>query len=130
MPPVPGVLAAVLALMSALVPGSFVLVAIGFSEGRLSSLEWGLLLVPVCLTVGLVVGAVLLLIGRSWVTLVVTAAALALLIFGGTVFAGWAEGAPGFGLASGLLPAVTAVLGALPVVRRWVAGRRAERSGA
>jgi hypothetical protein len=128
LPPVPGVLAVVLALISALVPGFFVLVAIGFSGGRLSSLEWGLLLVPVCLTVGLIVGAVLLMIGRDWVTLVVAAGALALLILGGTVFGGWAEGAPGFGLASGLLPAATAVLGALPVVRGWVTGRRAERS--
>jgi hypothetical protein len=114
--------------MSALVPGFFVLIALGFSGGRLSSLEWGLLVVPSLLTVGLVVGAVLLLIGRSWVTVVVSGAALALLILGGTVFGGWAAGAPVFALATGLLPAAAAVLAARPVVRSWVAGRRAERS--
>jgi hypothetical protein len=127
-PPVPGVIAAALALMSALVPGFFVLAALGFSGGRLSGLEWGLLLVPLCLTVGLVVGSILLLIGRSWLALVVSAGALALLILGGTAFGGWAAGAPGFALTSGLLPAVAAVLAARPVVRGWVAGRRAERS--
>jgi hypothetical protein len=126
---VPGALAVVLALMSGLVPGFFVLAALGFSGGRLSGLEWGLLIVPLCLTAGLVVGAVLLLLGRSWATLVVSAGALALLILGGTVFGGWAEGAPVFALTTGLLPAAAAVLAARPVVRGWVAGRRAERSG-
>jgi hypothetical protein len=124
----PGVVAVALALMSALVPGFFVLVALGFSGGDLSALEWGLLLIPAALTVGLVVGVVLLLIGRSWVLLTVAAGALAVLIIGGTVFGGWAEGAPGFALVSALLPAAAAVLAARPVVRGWVAARRVERS--
>jgi hypothetical protein len=125
----PAVVAVALALMSALVPGFFVLIALGFSGGRLTGLEWGLLLIPAGLTVGLVAGVVLLLIGRSWLVLVVAAAALALLILGGTVFGGWAEGAPVFALVSALLPATAAVLAARPAVRGWVALRRVERSG-
>ena len=125
----PAVVAVALALMSALVPGFFVLIALGFSGGRLSGVEWGLLLIPACLTVGLVVGVVLLLIGRSWVVLVVAAGALALLILGGTVFGGWAQGAPVFALVSALLPAAAAVLAARPAVRGWVARRRVERTG-
>jgi hypothetical protein len=124
----PAVVAVALALMSALVPGFFVLIALGFSGGRLSGVEWGLLLIPAGLTVALVVGVVLLLIGRSWVVLAVAAGALALLIAGGTVFGGWAEGAPVFALVTALLPAAAALLAARPVVRGWVAGRQAERS--
>lgn len=125
----PAVVAVALALMSALVPGFFVLIALGFSGGQLSAVEWGLLLIPAALTVGLVAGVVLLLVGRSWGLLTVAAGALALLIVGGTVFGGWAEGAPVFALVSALLPAAAAALAARPVVRGWVAARRAERSG-
>ena len=124
----PAIVAGALALISALVPGFFVLIALGFSGGRLTAVEWGLLLIPASVTVGLVVGVVLLLIGRSWIVLVVAAGALALAIVGGTVFGGWAAGAPVFALVSALLPAAAAVLAARPAVRGWIALRRAQRS--
>ncbi|MGY2128078.1 hypothetical protein [Blastococcus sp. SYSU DS0617] len=125
LPPVPGLIAAPLAVFSGLVPGFFVLVVVGFSGGRLSGLEWLLLVVPLALTLGLLVGAVLLLLGRSWRVVAVSGAVLGLLIIGGTLFAGWAENALGLGISTGLFPALTAVLASLPSVRAWVAARRA-----
>lgn len=65
-PPLPAIVAAPLAVLSAFAPGLFFLVAIGFSGGRLSGLEWLLLVVPLGLSLGLLVGAALLLLGRSW----------------------------------------------------------------
>ncbi len=118
-------LAALLAVLSALAPGLFFLVAFAFSEGRPSGQEWLVLLVPLALSLGLLVGAVLLVLGRSWLVVTVPAALLGLGIIGGTLFGGWAEGAAGFGLATGLLPALSAVLASLPRVRGWVAARRA-----
>jgi hypothetical protein len=126
-PPVPAIVAALLAVLSALAPGFFFLVALGFSGGDLSGLEWLLLVVPLGLSLGLLIGATLLLLGRSWRVVAVPAAALGLLIIGGTLFGGWADGALGFGLSTGLFPAVTAVLAARPSVRDWVAARQASR---
>ncbi len=122
-PPLPAILAAPLAVLSAFAPGLFFLAAVGFSGGNLSGLEWLLLVVPLGLSLGLLIGAVQLLLGRSWRIVAVSGAVLALLIIGGTLFGGWAEGALGFGLATGLLPAAAAVLASLPSVRAWVAGR-------
>lgn len=124
-PPVPALLAAPLAVLSAFAPGLFFLVALGFSGGQLSGLEWLLLIVPLALSVGLLVGAVLLVLGRSWRVVTVPAAVLGLLIIGGTLVGGWADGALGFALSTGLFPASTAVLASLPAVRAWVAARRA-----
>lgn len=124
LPPVPAIVAAPLAVLSAFAPGFFFLVALGFSGGNLSGLEWLLLTVPLGLSLGLVTGAVLLLLGRSWRVVAVSGAVLALLILGGTLFGGWADGALGFGLSTGLLPAATAALASLPRVRAWVAARR------
>ena len=124
-PPAAALVAAPLALLSALVPGLFFLVAFAFSGGSAEGTEWLVLLVPLALCIGLVVGAVLLLMGRSWLVLTVPAAVLGGGIIGGTVFGGWADGALGFGLTSGLLPAAAAVLAALPSVRSWVTARRA-----
>ncbi|WP_137161640.1 hypothetical protein [Blastococcus sp. CCUG 61487] len=126
-PPAAAVLAAVLAMLSALAPGLFFLIAFGFSGGSPSGQEVLVLLVPLVLALGLVVGAVLLLIGRSWLVVAAAGAVLGLMIIGGTVFGGWADGAAGIGLAMGLLPAVAAVLAALPAVRGWVAARRPAR---
>jgi hypothetical protein len=123
-PPVPAVLAAVLAVLSAFAPGLFFLIALGFSGGP-SGQEWLVLLVPLALSVGLLVGAVLLLLGRSWLVVTVPAALLGLVIIGGTLFGGWADGALGFGLSTGLLPALGAVLASSPRVRGWVAARSA-----
>lgn len=124
LPPVPAIVAAPLAVLSAFAPGFFFLVALGFSGGNLSGLEWLLLVVPLALSLGLVVGAVLLLLGRSWRVVTVSGAVLALLIIGGTLFGGWAEDALGVALSTGLLPAATAVLASLPSVRAWVTARR------
>jgi hypothetical protein len=124
-PPVPAIVAAPLAVLSAFAPGFFFLIALGFSGGNLSGLEWLLLVVPLALSLGLLIGAVLLLLGRSWRVVTVAGAALGLLIIGGTLVGGWAEDALGFGLSIGLLAAATAVLASLPGVRAWVAARRA-----
>ncbi len=126
-PPLPALFAAPLAVLSALAPGLFVLIALGFSGGRLSALEWLLLSIPLALSLGLLVGAVLLVLGRSWRVVAVSGAALGLLIVVGTLLGGWAEGATGFALTYGLLPIVAAVLAARPVVRHWVEARRASR---
>ena len=124
LPPAPAIVAAPLAVLSAFAPGFFFLVALGFSGGNLSGLEWLLLTVPLGLSLGLVTGAVLLLLGRSWRVVAVSGAVLALLILGGTLFGGWAEDALGVALSTGLLPAATAVLASLPSVRAWVTARR------
>jgi hypothetical protein len=123
-PPVPAMVAAPLAVLSAFAPGFFLLVALGFSGGDLSGLEWFLLVVPLGLFLGLVVGAVLLLRGRSWRVVAVSGAALALLIIGGTLTGGWAGGGLG-GVSAGLLPGAAALLASLRPVRAWVAARRA-----
>ena len=124
MPPAPAMAAAPLAVLSAFAPGFFFLVALGFSGGNLSALEWVLLPVPLALSLGLLVGTALLLSGRSWRLVTVSGAVLALLVLGGTVFGGWADDALGFGLSTGLLPAVAALLASTATVRRWVAARR------
>ncbi|MGN7253551.1 hypothetical protein, partial [Arthrobacter sp. SAFR-014] len=109
-PPVPAMVAAPLAVLSSFAPGFFFLVALGFSGGNLSALEWVLLPVPLVLALGLIVGTALLLAGRSWRVVVVSAAVLALLVLGGTFFGGWADGALGVGLTTGVLPGAAAVL--------------------
>ncbi len=124
LPPVPAIVAAPLAVFGAFAPGFFFLVALGFSGGNLSGLEWLLLVVPLALSLGLLIGAVLLLLGRSWRVVAVSGAVLALLIIGGTLFGGWAEDALGFTLTTGLVPAAAAVLASLPAVRAWVTARR------
>jgi hypothetical protein len=126
-PPVPAVLAALLAVLSAFAPGLFFLVALAISGGSPSGQEILVLLVPLALSLGLIVGAALLLLGRSWLVVTVPAAVLGAAIIGGTLFGGWAEGALGFGLATGVFPASSAVLAAQPRVRDWVAARRAGR---
>ncbi len=124
-PPVAAIAAASLAVLSAFAPGFFVLVALGFSGGNLSGLEWLLLVVPLALALGLLIGAGLLVRGRSWRVLAAAGAVLGLLVIGGTLFGGWADGALGLGLSVGLLPAAAALLACTVTVRRWVAARRA-----
>ena len=119
-PPVPAIAAASLALLSAFAPGFFFLVALGFSGGNLSGPDWLLLIVPLALSLGLLIGAALLVRGRSWRVLAVAGAVLGLLVIGGIVFGSWAEGALGFGL----LPAAAALLASRPSVRGWVETRR------
>ena len=124
-PPVAAIAAASLAVLSAFAPGFFVLVALGFSGGNLSGLEWLLLVVPLGLALGLLTGAGLLVRGRSWRVVAAAGAVLGLLVIGGTLFGGWADGALGLGLSVGLLPAAAALLACTVTVRRWVAARRA-----
>ena len=124
-PPVPAIAAAVLAVLSAFAPGFFVLVALGSSGGDLSGLEWLLLVVPLGLALGLLIGAGLLVRGRSWRVVAAAGGGRGLLVIGGTLFGGWAEDALGLGLSVGLLPAAAALLASTVTVRRWVAAQGA-----
>ena len=125
-PPVPAVAAALLGLISAGATALVTLVALAFSNGQFGGGGWLVVATPVVLMVGLVVGAVLLLLGRSWLALALPAGALAALALTGYVIGGWGAGA--FGVAILLLPVLTAVLSLLPWVRRWVAARRQART--
>jgi hypothetical protein len=127
-PPAPAFAAAVLALLSAIVPAFFGLIALAFSNGEFGDGGWLVIVVPVLLLAGLVVGAVLLLLGRSWLALALPAGALAAILLLGYVMGGWGSGA--FGVFALLVPVITTVLAALPGVRSWVAARRrARRAG-
>jgi hypothetical protein len=120
-PPAAAFVAAPLALLTALGVGLFELLALAFSDGQFGGGGWLVVTVPLVLLVWLVAGAVLLLAGRSWLALAVPAAALAvfLLVVGAT------EDVLGELGVAALVPALTALLSALPGVRRWVAARRA-----
>ena len=82
---------------------------------------------PAVLAIALVVGVVLLLLGRSWLALTVPAGALWALLLAAELIGWWYTGM--FSPAAALFPAGAAGLAALPGVRRWVAGRRAGRAG-
>ena len=70
-PPVAAILAAPLALLSALAVAFFGVIALAFSNGDLTGGGWLLVAVPAVLAVALVVGAVLLLLlGCPFVALV------------------------------------------------------------
>jgi hypothetical protein len=125
-PPVPAVAAALLGLISAGATALLALLALAFSNGQFGGGGWLVVATPVVLMVGLVVGAVLLLLGRSWLALALPAGALAALAVTGYAMGGWGAGA--FGVAILLLPVLTAVLALLPRVRRWVAARRQART--
>jgi hypothetical protein len=125
--PVAALVAAPLALLSALVPAVFGLVALVLSGLQFRGTESLLLLVPVGLMLAIVVGAVLLLLGRSWLALAVPAGAVAALILIGILTGGWGGGSAGFRVFSWLVPGVTAVLASSPGVRRWVEQRRRAR---
>ena len=124
-PPAAALVAVPVVVLSALVCGFFGLIALAFSTGQFDDGGWLVVTVPALLAVWLLVGAVLLLLGRSWLAVFVPAAGLA-------VFLGWvvlSEGlvADSDGVALGIwaLPMLTALFAVLPGVRRWVAGRRA-----
>jgi hypothetical protein len=126
-PPVPAVTAAGLALISALVAAFFGVLVLAFSGGRFEDSAWLLIVVPVALFLGLLAGAVLLLVGRSWLVLAVAAGAMTALVLSGYVAGGWGGGA--FGVLTLFVPLLATVLAVLPGVRRWVAARRAARTG-
>ena len=125
-PPAPAIAAAVLGLLSAGVPAIFALLALAFSTGEFEGGSWLLVLVPVVLLAALFVGAVLLLVGRSWLALALPAGALTSLVLTGYLMGGWGGGS--FGVLTVLVPALTTVLAVLPRVRSWVAARRAVRT--
>ncbi len=127
-PPVPAVAAAGLGVLSAFVPAILALAAYAFSGGQLEGNGWLAIAVPMLLALGLVVGAVLLVIGRSWSLLAITAGVLTALLGYGFTSGGWGAGA--FGVLTVLFPLVTTVLALLPRVRSWVAARRSARHGA
>jgi hypothetical protein len=124
-PPGTAIAAAVLGALSATVPGLFFMVwlVLAGEDLGLQSTVW--LLVPAGLAAGLVVGAVLLLLGRAWLPLVVSAAAVAALVVLLSLDSGGVVGP--YGVLTLLLPLAAAVLGALPDVRRWVRDRRSDR---
>ncbi len=126
-PPVAALLAAPLALLSAVVVAFFAVIALAFSGGDLSDGGWLFVSVPAALAIVLLVGVLLLLLGRSWLALTLPAGALAL-----SVVAAILNGTLGDGTGSSLvlvwaLPGISAVLAALPGVRRWVAQRKQAR---
>jgi hypothetical protein len=124
---VPAVAAAVLALVSGVVPAFFGLIMLGFSGGEIGGVGWLLIVAPVVLVIGLGVGAVLLLLGRSWLALALPAGALTVLVLTGYVMGSWGGGA--FGVLPLVAPLLTTVLAGLPRVRSWVATRRRARGG-
>ena len=71
--PGPAIAAAVFGLLSAAVPTLAVLFLVLIGWGELDATDWLYLLVPLGLIAGLVVGAVRLLRGRSWLVLAVSA---------------------------------------------------------
>ena len=124
-PPVAAFLAATVAVLTALVCGFFGLIALAFSDGQFDDGGWLVVTVPALLAVWLLVGAVLLLLGRSWLAVCLPAAAMA-------VFLGWVvlsqdlvADSDGVAVVVWALPTLTAVLAVLPGVRGWVAARRA-----
>jgi hypothetical protein len=126
-PPVAALLAAPLAVLSALAVAFFGLIALAFSDGDLDDWAWLFVAVPAVLSVWLLVGALLLLIGRSWLAVFLPAAGLAVVVIWG-VLEGTLGGDNGAFLVSvWALPIVTALLTVIPAVRRWIAARRLER---
>ena len=127
---IPGaaIAAAVLGLLSAAVPTLVVLFLLLIGGGEFDATDWLQLLVPVVLMAALVVGAVRLLRGRSWLLLTVAAGVLAAVALAGFVSGGWGGGP--FGPLATLVPLAAAVLAALPGVRAWVAARRSAPTGA
>jgi hypothetical protein len=126
-PPVAALLAVPFAVLSALAVAFFGFLALAFSEGDLTGDRSLFVVVPALLALVLVVGAILLLLGRSWLVLCLPAAALSLTVIAGVLYGALGDGTGGFLLLAWLLPGVAAVLSALPVVRRWVAARRVAR---
>ncbi|MCV2491698.1 hypothetical protein OF117_20330 [Geodermatophilus sp. YIM 151500] len=126
-PPAAAIAAALLALVSALVPAAFALVAVAFSGGSPGAAGVALIALPLVVLAGLLVGAVLLLLGRSWLPLALSAALVTGVVLFGLLSGGLSGDDRAFALPSLLVPGAAVVLAVLPGVRRWVAARRAER---
>jgi hypothetical protein len=129
-PPVAALLAAPLAVLSAVVVALFGFLALAFSNGDLGGDRWMIVAVPAVLSIVLVVGALLLLVGRSWLAVVLPAGALSLAVVTSILSGSLGEDTGGFLALCWGLPGISAVLAALPGVRRWVAARRDARQDA
>ncbi len=119
-PPAVAFVAALLALVTVLGLGLFELLALAFSNGQFGDGGWVVVTVPLLLIVALVAGAALLLSGRSWLALLLPAAALAVFL----LVVGTSGGATVELALVAVVPALAALLCALPGVRRWVVARR------
>jgi len=125
-PPGAALAAAVLGLLSCALPGLFLLIAIALSEpDSLEQPAWIDVALPLVLVCGLVAGAVLLLLGRSWLVLAASAGVLVALMVTAHAL-GWSGGP--FFFTGWFPPVLSVVLSSLPGVRGWVAGRRAGRA--
>ncbi len=125
-PPIPAGVAALCGLLGAL-PVAFFAVFVGLLS--LGYEDWrGAVLgaVPAVVFVVVLVGVVLLLLGRSWKVLVVGAVATGALVLV-AVADGAAEGDPGSIAVLAAGPVLAAVFASLAPVRSWVAARRAQR---
>ena len=127
-PPLPALLAVPLAVLSALTMAFFGLLGLAFSNGRYDDGNWLVIAVPALLAVWLLLGALLLLLGRSWLLLFLPALALVVVVVWAILAAGLGEDSGGLLVLLWALPAGAAVLSALPGVRRWVAARRLGRA--
>jgi hypothetical protein len=128
-PPLAALLAAPLAVLSALVVAFFGLIALAFSNGTMDDGVWLFIAVPAVLALWLVVGALLLVLGRSWLAVFLPAAGLGVMVVWGVLEGTIGEDNGAFLIAVWVLPIATAVLTVLPPVRRWVAARKAARRG-
>jgi hypothetical protein len=126
-PPVAALLAAPLAVLSALAVAFFGFLALAFSNGDLDDWAWLFIAVPAVLSVWLLVGALLLLLGRSWLAVFLPAAGLTLVVVWGILDGTIGEDNGAFLVLVWALPIATALLTALPGVRRWIAARKLAR---
>ena len=125
-PPATAIAAAVLGLVSCALPALFLLIALALSEpDSLEQPAWIDVALPLALVCGLVSGAVLLLLGRSWLVLAAAAGVLIALMLAAHAL-GWSGGP--FFFTGWFPPVLSVVLSSLPGVRGWVAGRRAGRA--
>jgi hypothetical protein len=121
-PPGPAVTAAVLGVVSAAVPLLALLFVVVMAGSELWEAGAVWLLIPVVVVLGLVAGAVLLLTGRSWLVLALSAGVMTALMLVAFTLGGWGVGP--FGVLGLLLPLATTVLAGLPRTRLWVTARR------
>jgi hypothetical protein len=130
LPPGTVLIAAASAGASALPPALYAWALLALAAG---SLPPGVLVGvagAVGLALGMVAGAALLVLGRSWLVLAVVAAVLLALTVAAYLAFDPAAGLPPFWVVALLLPALTAALAVLPASRRWVASRRRVVRGA
>ncbi|MFQ1001096.1 hypothetical protein [Modestobacter sp. SSW1-42] len=129
-PPLGALLAVPAAVLSALVCGFVGLLALAFSNGQFDDGGWLVVTVPALLAGWLLAGAVLLVLGRSWLAVFLPAAGLAVVLGWFVLAEELVVDSDGVAVVVWALPAVTALSAVLPGVRRWVAARRAGRRAA